>query len=495
MRAGGRLMEVIYTNQMRLLDETGRERIFNGINLVYKGEKNPITYEIEYIPNWDEKVFRWCKENGFNLVRLGIIWDAIEHEKGIYNEGYLDWVQKMLDLCEAHGIYAFLDMHQDLYSCMYADGAPKWATLIEDKLHTPGQLWSDAYLFSDAVKRAFENFWMNKEIEKGMGVQDYYIQTWSHVIGRLKDHPALIGYDFLNEPFPGECSLEIFGTLLGAYAQLTGQQMSLEELVEAFSDSKRKYELLKAFEDKTLYTQMTLAAESLVEAFDTTRLKDFYERMAEAIRKITSKGIIMMENCYFSNLGIPCNIPLLQNKQGEVEPLQAYAPHGYDLVVDTSDIVYASNNRVDVIFDTHRAVQKRLGIPVIVGEWGAHAMYEEGLGHIEYLLDKFDRYKWSQTYWCYHEGIDKAPVMAKLNRPYPQAVCGEILSYGYDRAHQIFTLEWQEDKGVESIIYLPAEPKQIFLDGEVIQSTWDLDHKIINIPNQGLSSRLLKVEF
>lgn len=486
-------MEKIYTNQMKFLDASGRERIFNGINLVYKGEKNPTTHKIEYIPDWDEDLFKWCQESGFNLVRLGMIWDAIEHEKGVYNEAYLDWIQKMLDFCERYGIYAFLDMHQDLYSCIYSDGAPEWATLTDGKPHVQGDLWSDAYLFSEAVKTAFDHFWDNKEIDKGMGVQDYYIQTWSHVVKRFKEHPALIGYDFLNEPFPGAPSLEIFGTLLSAYGTLSGSPMSLEDLVEAFSDAKRKHELLKAFEDKTLYTQMAKAAEALVQAFDTTKLKAFYARMTAAIRKITSKGIVMMENSYFSNLGIPCHIPILQNEQGEVEPLQAYAPHGYDLVVDTPDVVYASNNRIDVILDMHRALQKRLGIPVVVGEWGAHGMYAEGLAHIEHLLDKFDAYKWSQTYWCYHEGIEKAPVMSRLNRPYPRAVCGEITSYGYDRIHQIFYLKWQEDKGEESIIYLPREPKQILLDEKEIHSTWSLENKTIHISNQGMVSRSLKV--
>ena len=44
-------------------------------------------------------------------------------------------------------------------------------------------------------------------------------------------------------------------------------------------------------------------------------------------------------------------------------------PHGYDLVVDTEGVQWASNNRIDVIFDAHRRTQQRMGVPVMVGEW------------------------------------------------------------------------------------------------------------------------------
>lgn len=486
-------MNSIYTQHMKFVDENGRERIFNGINFVHKGHQDPLTHEMSYIAEWNEGHFQWCKENGFNLIRLGMIWDGIEHEKGVYNEAYLDWIEKMLDLCKKYEIYAFLDMHQDLYSCIYGDGAPEWATLTEGKSHITGDLWSDAYLFSEAVKTAFENFWTNKIVEEGMGLQDYYVKTWMYVIERLKDHPALIGYDFINEPFPGGTSLEIFGTLLGAYAALTGQSMSLEELVEAFSDPSRKRELLKAFDDKVLYAQMAGAAEPLVKLFDTQALKVFYQRMTTGIRQVTDKGIIMMENCYFSNLGIPCNIPVLKNEVEEREPLQAYAPHGYDLVVDTADIIYASNNRVDVIFDTHRKVQERLQVPVVVGEWGAHSMYQEGLDHIEYLLNKFNQYKWSQTYWCYHENIENAPVMTKLKRTYPQAISGEILTYKYDYNAHKFELEWEEKVGENHLIYVHEVPKTIQLDGEVVQLS--LEASRLNLPCKGEGKRYLEIQF
>lgn len=489
-------MNQIFVSDMNFKDEKGRERLFNGINFVHKGHQDE-SGKMSYIPDWDERQFEWCKQQGLNLIRLGIIWDGLEHEQGQYDEAYLAWVEKVLGWCQKYEIYVYLDMHQDLYSCVYGDGAPEWATLSEGRPHVDGDLWSDAYLFSEAVKRAYQNFWENKEVADGMGLQDYYVKVWSYVVERFKDHPAVIGFDFLNEPFPGESALEIFGTLLGAYGELTQKDMSLEELVGCFADPSAKANLLEEFSDKHLYSQMTQAAEPLLKVFDTQALAAFYHKMTTAIRKLTNKGIIMQENSYFSNLGIPCNIPVITNEAGEKEPLQAYAPHGYDLVVDTADIVYANNERVDVIFDTHRLVQEKLNVPVIVGEWGAHGNYSEGLGHIEHLLAKFEDYKWSHTYWCYHGGIESAPVMRRLSRPYPQAVCGDLIKYHLDRENQVFEMLWEEKADVmgETIVYLPTHWQELSWDGirQDIQVEENESGYLLKIPKTGNAKRNLRV--
>lgn len=487
-------MEKLHTLHMKFLDQSGRERIFNGLNFVDKKKD-----EDSYLPDWDEKNFKWCEEQGINLIRFGINWSSIEREMGIYDETYMQWIEYILDLCEKNNICVFLDMHQDLYSCLYGNGAPKWATLPDDTTHIAGDLWSDAYLYSPAVKRCFENFWANKPLVDGVGVQEHYINMWLYIIGRVKDHPALIGYDFFNEPFSGECGLEVLGTLLTTYAELTKKDLSSDELVAVFTDDKSKKQLLLELDDRVLYSQVVQAAEPLIKAFDTLSLQDFYQKIALAVRKVTTKGIFLIENCYFSNLGIPCNLSPLKDEEGRRESLQAYAPHGYDLVVDTPNIDYLSKNRLEVIFDTHHEVQKRLDIPVIIGEWGAHYMNKEGLEYIEYLLNKFDKYKWSHTYWCYDEYIQKAPAMSLLNRPYPQAVCGEIMDYCYDRKNNVFILNWDEypDRGLESVIYLHKEPRQILFEDifELKAITPSSEGALIRIPHKGLGKRSIRIYF
>ena len=141
------------------------------------------------------------------------------------------------------------------------------------------------------------------------------------------------------------------------------------------------------------------AADVTVENFDKNRYSPFLCKMSTAVREVTDRGIMFMANNYYSNMGIPCcNTHIKTN--GEIESQQVFAPHAYDLMVDTPAYKYANNSRVGMIFDEHRKTQERLQIPCLVGEWGSCAEGDGWYPHIRFLQDKFDSYKWSNTYWC-----------------------------------------------------------------------------------------------
>jgi hypothetical protein len=53
---------------------------------------------------------------GFNLVRLGIMWVAVEPERGVYNYTFLAEARRLVDRLEAAGIATLIDMHQDVFS-------------------------------------------------------------------------------------------------------------------------------------------------------------------------------------------------------------------------------------------------------------------------------------------------------------------------------------------------------------------------------------------
>ena len=476
-------MHKIRVQEDRFVDDLGRHVILSGINLVHKGDRKNGT--MNYIAPWTEKDFQNFKKWGFNVIRLGLIWDAVEPEPGIYNEAYLDWIETMLDLCEKYKIYAFLDMHQDLYSVLYSDGAPKWATITDGEPHVPTDLWSDAYLFSRAVQRAFDNFWANSSAPDGKGLQDHYMDMWVHVAKRFSNHPALIGYDFMNEPYPGSAGPQIFGMLLEHFAKgiaaKTGASLSQEEMISVFSDPNEKFKALQFLEDKEFYVSLAKAVEPLVAEFDNEVLDAFYRKITAAVREVDKNGIIMRENSYFSNMGVECMAAPILDESGKREPNQAFSPHGYDLVVDTEAIVLASDKRVDVIFEAHRRTQKRLKVPVLVGEWGAHGHYSEGLSHIEHLLSLFEDFLWSNTYWCYGTGFEGAPVLNVLKRPYPQAVCGRLLSYRYDRNGNAFHMKWDE-KGCSAptVIYLPTNQFKVEFDGEYHEEIYG-DHAFLSL--------------
>ena len=51
---------------------------------------------------------------GFNFVRLGVMWEAVEDVRGQYNYTYLDEIEKLVNKLGAKGIYTMIDAHQDV---------------------------------------------------------------------------------------------------------------------------------------------------------------------------------------------------------------------------------------------------------------------------------------------------------------------------------------------------------------------------------------------
>ena len=65
---------------------------------------------------------------GFNIVRLSVTWDALEH-KGPkqYDTDYVQYVLEVVKACKAFGLYVYVDPHQDVWSRHCGgSGAPAW---------------------------------------------------------------------------------------------------------------------------------------------------------------------------------------------------------------------------------------------------------------------------------------------------------------------------------------------------------------------------------
>lgn len=48
---------------------------------------------------------------GFNLVRLGVMWEAVERTEGVFDMEYLAEVNELINTLGAAGIYTMVDMH------------------------------------------------------------------------------------------------------------------------------------------------------------------------------------------------------------------------------------------------------------------------------------------------------------------------------------------------------------------------------------------------
>jgi endoglycosylceramidase len=190
-----------------LTNGDGQVVLLHGVNEVYK--------LAPYEPSAsgftaDDAAF--LAANGFNVVRLGVIWAAVEPEPGVYDTAYLDSIQQTVNMLASHGIYTIIDMHQDLYSAsLGGEGAPEWAT------QTGGQTnqnfgFPGGYYLNPAESAAWDNFWNNSNAANGIGLEDNYAKTWQTVAGYFSGNSGVIGYDIMNEPFPGSSWLP---TLLG----------------------------------------------------------------------------------------------------------------------------------------------------------------------------------------------------------------------------------------------------------------------------------------
>ena len=460
-------MDTIKVKGMKFVDSYGRERIFNGMNVVDK-----TAYVPGFVANEFSKDLFWVdefKKLGFNIIRLGMTWSVVEPEKGKYNEEYLNSIEKIMDYCHEKGIYVYLDMHQDLYSPKSGDGdgAPDWATACEPYTFKKAKfVWAEGYFWGKAVHKAFDNFWANEKVD-GDGLIDCFAEMWKHVADRFKDHPALFGFDVFNEPFPGKDGGKVFRNLISKLVRVTlfDKGIKRSKLIKD-ALGKEKIKVLDHYTGE-VFRKIVCSGQELINKFDTERYMPFLNKTASKIREATDKGILFIENSYYSNLSIPCMNSHIEIN-GKRESQQCFAPHGYDLMVDTPLYKYASNARVGAIFSQHRITQERMQNPVIVGEWGGHSEGTEWFPHIEFLIDTFNSYKWSSTYWAYWKELLDEEIITVLSRPYPKAVTGDIKEFYHDRKNNEFVLTYNQEKeyDVPTIIFADKEVKEIITDGE-----------------------------
>jgi len=410
---------------------------------------------------------------GFNSIRFIVIWDGLEPEPSVYNEDYLKEIDQRLQWAEDNGLFVVLDMHQDLFSVKFSDGAPEWATLDEGKEHQTGAIWSDSYMLSEAVQTSFDNFWSNQPAPDGIGVQDHYAAAWRHLAERYKDNQIVIGYDLMNEPFPGSMALQATASLLNQYGKLvymeTGKVMSQEEVAAAWADEESRMEALEMLSSKESYAFVMDTLSTLNHEFETSYLQPMYQKVANAIREVDTKSILFLEHSYYSNTGVKSGIERVTLQSGKPDPLVVYAPHAYDLVTDTKSAASSASERLDLIFTRIKEKGEQLGMPVWLGEWGAYYTHEGGIVNVaQHAISLIDRYLMSHAYWSYFDGLEDMEYFQQaLSRPYPIYTNGNLIDYGYDFESAVFEIVWKEtaDSSSPSVIYIPWVSK---LDNEAI---------------------------
>ncbi|XP_004343119.1 endoglycoceramidase [Capsaspora owczarzaki ATCC 30864] len=206
----------------RLADSDGRERYFHGLNVVFKGPPYiPIIDSFDPYLSFSQQDVDALTSFGLNAIRLGVMWPGVMPQDGVFNETYLDQMQRILDMAAASNMYALVEVHQDCFSeKLCGEGAPWWAVQVDPLtpafplpfaepyaidpttgLPSPADCaklsWSD-YQFSAASADAYQNLY-----NVGSHANYGFSTHWNRVVQRFKNQTNLLGYELLNEPFAG----------------------------------------------------------------------------------------------------------------------------------------------------------------------------------------------------------------------------------------------------------------------------------------------------
>jgi len=279
------------------------------------------------------------------------------------------------------------------------DGMP-----AEPKNGFPGN-----YLTMPALNRAFDHFWANDPGPGDVGLVDRYAAAWEHVAGRFESIPGLLGYDLMNEPWPGS------------------------EYPSCISPEG-------------------------CPAFDSGPLSDFTLKTIEAIRKADPRSLAWYEPLSVFNFGADTSVVDSEDAH------TGFSFHVYCLagVVGGAEDDCATLEQMP--FDNADERSDETNDALLVTEYGATDDFET-LGRITSFADEH-MVGWQEWHYCACDEptsqaapdvqaivIDpklpprgdnlKRGKLKVLSRPYPQVVAGTPEEWQFDPDEHTFSLKYK----------------------------------------------------
>lgn len=203
-----------HVQNRRIIDEWGREVIYHGVNVVFKLKPwHPSLVQFNYNTSFNNQDYEILQDLGLNFVRLGVMWPGVEPQKGIYNYTYLNLMKSIVQNLEKKNISVLIEFHQDSLSEYYCgEGIPDWAVNISEfpfplskpynKSGKPSRAqclskdwWK--YQFSLAASKKYQELYSNTSLRKS------FFKYWELVANTFNTSHNVIGYEIMNEPWPG----------------------------------------------------------------------------------------------------------------------------------------------------------------------------------------------------------------------------------------------------------------------------------------------------
>jgi endoglycosylceramidase len=367
----------------------GRRAILRGANLA--GEHKYAPYFGFHQPA-DYLSLR--EEWGMNTIRFLILWAAIEPEKGVYDQAYLDAVVERVGWARQAGLKVVLDMHQDVYGEGFGgDGAPRW-TCDEARYAAfkPHDQWFLNYLDPNVVA-CVDEFYASDELVQ------HYTDAWRQVALRLVDNDAVVGFDPMNEPPWGSSDMS---------------------------------------------------------AFEADKLKPFYEKVVPAVRDIAPGWLAFIEPGANRNLGVATSLTPF-SFGGVVYSPHAYNSgaelgNGFDSALRAALMTHISS-----LADEARSLKAALWLGEYGGTTSSSGITEymdagyDGAAAVAAANVYWAYDRNSGGYGMLEDdGSAKTVLLDVLVRPVPELVAGDPISWELDDSTREFTFSWHPDSKLQA---------------------------------------------
>ncbi|MGA7416714.1 MAG: cellulase family glycosylhydrolase [Acidimicrobiales bacterium] len=491
-----------------LTDSQGRVVFLRGVNAVYKRAPFELYADPGTPWNFTAADAQRMAKLGFNVVRLGLIWEGLEpgtappNDPAICSAGtprnphqfnaavaaaYLAKVAKTVELLGRYHIYTLLDMHEDVYSSEFGgEGAPPWAVCTDgEPIGTLPGRWSNTYN-DPALRTAVQHFWAN---DVAGDLQGEYDRVWQTVARYFSHDPWIAGYDPINEPFTRD---------LTATSAPPGSPLVAGHL-ECF---------------------YTGTAHPGLRFFDGTPLTcppdDPSKGLIRTIQDADPHHLVFFEPDIFSSRGKRNDVGPM-NLKGLVFNFHVYCGLRSGVTGDPTDLDGCAAQELRTM---RRRSEERPDIASAKQPAGpAWFMSEFGATTSEPLMVRLtanaDQLELGWTYWAWKYYGDPtgssdealvtatgalAPTAASISRVYPEAVAGTPISFAFDPASADFHLVYAPKAQVDAptVVVVPVavhypEGYCAQVTGGTIVSKPDSTHLLIaNTPNASIVAVTVK---
>jgi endoglycosylceramidase len=363
---------------------------------------------------------------GFNCLRIVFTWEGLEPEPGKYSAGYLKQIEELVRACREAGVWAVLDMHQDLFARQYGgDGAPKWACQDRGLTMVPAPYWGLNYL-AQPVMACFDAFWADAPGPDGVGIQTHYLRTWQHVARHFRDDPTVAGYDLMNEPWPGAETAGIVAAVLASVGRSFGPEMLARWLAALASpDPNAQYaELAAPLRDLGQLERLLKDLQPTVQAFEVGKQQPFYDRLVTAIREVDPEHLCLFEPYVLAGCAVETALKAPRRPDGSPHASVVFAPHYYETATEIGLAYEGTQERIRWLVGRGLEAGRRLGVPVWFGEWCSPS--PSAFANDRFFRDQMDEFDARFCGWAAWEWgtLIREDALKHLTRPYIRALAG-----------------------------------------------------------------------